>query len=285
MSSTPSIPDGYTFLNKQVFLSAKAKEMTMDLLKQADQRNPDLFDMYIYNDFYSYATLDLFHKTLSSLHGKVCKRKYDEAWPIAEALTHFVNLENAFVMCYDGELIKMTNKAYGCLIVGLIRGLKKDNRLDPSRFPSLECFLKNVTEFCGLMKSQGCNSDYDRVCKAVGHRLFKNKTDEQRAQEIAWAQAWWDNLKKDGDNDDSMEGEDEDEDEDDEDNDGRSWFHGADEADEDMKDPDFSRERVWKEYKDYLRGVPDCPMRGPPYWDISEWEEQDKKPFLFSSME
>ena len=50
-------------------------------------------------------------------------------------------------------------------------------------------------------------------------------------------------------------------------------------GEEDFKDPDFSYTRVWKEYKGYLTGVPDGPLRGPPYWDISDWSESEKRAF------
>ncbi|KAK7470406.1 hypothetical protein VKT23_001832 [Stygiomarasmius scandens] len=274
MISTP-IPSDYTYLNREIFLSVKAKVLVMDLAEQATKRDPHLFGMNIYTDFYPYATLDLFHKTLSSLHTKVCKRDYDGAWPIAEALTHFFNLENEFTDCDDGELVDLANKAYGSLIVGLIRGLKKDRRLDVSRFPSLECFLASVTRFCEFMKGQGCESDYDRVCKAVGKRLFKNKSKHRQALESSWARNWWNNCDED-----VIERLD---DEDKDNNDGKPWYYGGTYVDEDLKDPDFSRERVWKEYKDHLRGSLNCPCYGPPYWDLTRWSEDDKRPFLYST--
>ncbi|THV08324.1 hypothetical protein K435DRAFT_7585 [Dendrothele bispora CBS 962.96] len=278
-----SIPEGYTFLNKDLFVSVKAKEMILDLLDQAEKRDPDLFDMYVYNDFYPYAILDLFHKTLSSLHTKVCKRDYSAAWPIAEALTHFLNIASDFSQCDDGELVRMTNKAYGSLIVGLIRGLKKEDLLDSAHFSSLECFLAAVTELWEFMNGQGCESAYGVVCKAVGKRLFKDKSEEQKALEIAWVQEWQNSRNVDKPEDDEEQQEEE-EDEDEEDKGGnKPWFRGGKEAEEDLKDRDFSRERVWKEYRGYLNETPNFPLRGPPCWDISEWTEEEKRPFLLSN--
>jgi hypothetical protein len=44
-----AIPEDYTFLNQNTFLSVKAKETVLDLLEKSEKRNPDMFDMYIYN--------------------------------------------------------------------------------------------------------------------------------------------------------------------------------------------------------------------------------------------
>ena len=40
-------------MNIETFLSKKAYEMVEGLMKQAANRNPDAFDMYIYNGLYS----------------------------------------------------------------------------------------------------------------------------------------------------------------------------------------------------------------------------------------
>jgi hypothetical protein len=47
---TPSvIPAGHTFLNPSTFISQKGHDTVRDLLRKADNRNPDLFNMYIFN--------------------------------------------------------------------------------------------------------------------------------------------------------------------------------------------------------------------------------------------
>ncbi len=43
------IPKGYTFLNKNTLVSEKSKAILTDLLSQAEKRDPDANDMYIYN--------------------------------------------------------------------------------------------------------------------------------------------------------------------------------------------------------------------------------------------
>lgn len=43
------IPAGHAFLNMDTFVTIKAKDMAKKLLDQAENRNPDMFDMYIHN--------------------------------------------------------------------------------------------------------------------------------------------------------------------------------------------------------------------------------------------
>ena len=49
------IPAGHTFLTPKTFMSQKGYDTVRELLQKADNRNPDRFDMYIYNGLsYSY---------------------------------------------------------------------------------------------------------------------------------------------------------------------------------------------------------------------------------------
>lgn len=43
------LPAGYNFLNKRIMISEIGKEYAMENFNQADARNPDFHDMYIYN--------------------------------------------------------------------------------------------------------------------------------------------------------------------------------------------------------------------------------------------
>jgi len=43
------MPPGYTFLHVGHLISIKGKKIADQLLVQAENRNPDAFDMYIYN--------------------------------------------------------------------------------------------------------------------------------------------------------------------------------------------------------------------------------------------
>jgi len=88
-------------------MSKRAYDIVVGLLEKADNRNPDAFGMYIYNDpslfvhrpsvlflfpaaaldFFNYGLLDLVDKTLSNIHTKIVKKNYDEAFDLFEALT------------------------------------------------------------------------------------------------------------------------------------------------------------------------------------------------------
>ncbi|KAK0230628.1 hypothetical protein IW262DRAFT_1339453 [Armillaria fumosa] len=52
-----------------------------------------------------------------------------------------------------------------------------------------------------------------------------------------------------------------------------------------MKSKNLVLSRIWKDYKDYLRRVPSCPMKSPREWDISRWTYEEERPFLFSEMD
>jgi len=107
------IPAGHTFIELQL-VSAKGKEAAEKLLKQADNRCPDFFDMYIYNgwcwrpslayqlthpkisDFFAYGVIDLVDKTLSSLQTKIKKKEWEEAYTTLEGLIIFVGIESVW---------------------------------------------------------------------------------------------------------------------------------------------------------------------------------------------
>jgi len=188
-------------------------------------------------------------------------------------------------VCDDGERTVLTNKVYGACIVATMRGLKKDGRLDTTNFPALETLLKNAAEWGEAMKGMGCDSPYYIVCKGIGKRLFKDKSDETVALEKARVEEWLASLstkeqeslraqmKEDADAE-AAEGHIE-----------KPWYTGARDRDEDDKDDDYAMSRVWKEYKEYLANTPTMPLRGPMNWDISEWTEEEKKEFSFDNMD
>ncbi len=43
------IPEGYTFLNAKTLITVKGKKIADELLEASEKRDPDAFDMYIYN--------------------------------------------------------------------------------------------------------------------------------------------------------------------------------------------------------------------------------------------
>lgn len=279
MAPQPIIPTDYTFLNVETMISTQAKEILEGLLKQAADRDPDAFDMYIYNDFYAYGVFDLVDSTLSTLHSKAQKKLLDEAWVVLEALSTFMEIEGTWTQCDDGDRVRATNAAFGAIAIAILRGLKKEGRLNVEAFPSLESCLKNIASLGDMMNDIGVECTYANVARGIGKRLFKDKTEEGKDLEIQRRKTWIGSLTN-ADSKKAMEQALRDMSEDE----NKPWFLDGKAADEDVNNREFAITRTWKDYKAYLAGAPRDPMRGPS-WDISSWTEDEKSEFLFSEMD
>ncbi|KAG6880169.1 hypothetical protein C0992_004621 [Termitomyces sp. T32_za158] len=263
-----------------MFVSTAGKEIFIELSKKAFNRNPDQHDMYIYNDFYAYACLDLVDKTMISANSKITSKKYEDAYHLLEALALFNLDEMAWPMCDDGERVKKTDKAYGALVVATLRGLEAQGKLDVKSLPNLESFLKNTVEWADAMKGQSCSASYGPYCKRLGQKLVGDKTPEDLAREKAWLSEWIAGLDAENQaavRDDIREEEEEraaDEEE------PKAWYASA----ENVNENNLVLSRLWKDYKAYLATVPKGPLRGPS-WDISKWTTAQKKEFAFDDVE
>ncbi|KAJ6539614.1 hypothetical protein B0H19DRAFT_1269914 [Mycena capillaripes] len=238
-------PPGYTyaFLQPKYFVSIKGEKMAKNLIAEA-------------NFLRIYAKLALIDNTLAILHSKIVKKDWDAAFPILETLALFNEMEDDWPMCDDGKRVELTNKVYGASLVTVLRALKKDGRLDVSHFPSLETVLREAADWGSEMKSIGCESDYDLVCKATGARLFQKSAADAATEEKARLDAWLaSRSQEERDEFQKMrreEAEDPNGEDSDEEEDAGLWHAEGNESEEDMKHDDFVLSRVWKEYKDYL---------------------------------
>ncbi|KAL0949292.1 hypothetical protein HGRIS_009370 [Hohenbuehelia grisea] len=300
-ANTSVLPKGHTYLNPKIFITTMGKETFIKLLDKANDRDPDTHKMYIYNDYYYFACLDIVETTLTRIHTKLISRKnLDEAYSLMEALTVFTDFGHPWPMCNDGEQVNLVNKAYGALLVTLLRHIKRQGRLDVTHYPSLETLLKLAADWGNQMCRQNCHSNYDKVCKAIGKRLFANKSADDIALEKARFEEWKSSLEEEEAKDleevekEEAEDDEEEEEEDDEQEEAgqkkrqeaeKPWFHDIGSYDEDTKDSDFTLTRIWKELKAYLKESPNGPMRGAYVWDLSDWTYEEKKPFLFSTMD
>jgi len=88
-------------------------------------------------------------------------------------------------VCNNGERTQLTNQAYGACLVAILRGLKKAGRLDVTNFLSLETILRNAADWGDAMEGMNAGSPYYVVCRGIGERLFKDKSDETLALEKA----------------------------------------------------------------------------------------------------
>ncbi|KAJ7590622.1 hypothetical protein C8J56DRAFT_538313 [Mycena floridula] len=274
------IPKGYTFAGPDCMVSEEGKEIFKDICTKANNRLPEAFDMYIYNDYFSYGVLDLIDKTLSVLHNKHLKKQWDQAMPIIEGLTLFMSSEWAWTSCDDGERVLAMNEAYGAVVVAILRALHKQKRLTPAEFPSLEHLLRNIADLGKDAIEYGCDANYHLVCRAIGWRLFSNKAKEIEELEKARAAEWLNSLPEE-DQEYLKAGMDEEQDDEEA---KKSWFQSGEHEDENERHSDLSLTRVWKEYRDLARE--ETSIFQPAFiWDLTEWTDEEKKPYLYSADE
>ncbi|KAG5654633.1 hypothetical protein H0H81_011608 [Sphagnurus paluster] len=224
-------------------------------------------------DYYPYAVLDLVDTTLTMIYNKITQKAYQDAYYLLEGLTLFNDFDLSWPMCDDGDRTKITDKAYGALVVATLEGFEKDGRLNATDLPGLENFLKTVAEWADSMKELSCSASYGDYCKSIGRKLFKNKSAETIAREKAWLDAWIAGL----DVEDQQSAKKILEDAEKEPLKRGIWDAGRD----DFDDMDFALSRVWKQYRQYLTKAPTAPLRGPGTWDISKWSEIQKEEFVF----
>lgn len=183
-------------------------------------------------------------------------------------------------MVHDGKRVELTDKVFGASLVTVLRALKAENRLDVEHFPSLETLLQTASEW-GIAMHGMCMGEYYKVLNGIGGRLFKDKSQETVELEKARVAEWISTLPPEEEEEKETSGGDEDQG--DEGENSVPWFEakGADEA---YSSRDFTLSRVWKEYKAYLRECPTVPLRGPPYWDISSWTDEERAEFTFKGL-
>ena len=242
---------------------------------------------------------------MKNLHSKVTKKSWNDAYPILEGLTVFISLfgdwtreflsnDTRTCQCYsiifiastgtlltecdDGRLVKLTQKVYGALAVAVLRGLKKDNKLDQASLPSLESLLHAIVDCAETLGDD--DADYASVARGIARRLFKDKTDADFALEQKQRESWLATITDEEDREEltsiiqemaKEKGE-------------KPWYMKGSVCSEDKRISSLSLTPVWKEYKTYLSGVPEGPMRGPS-WDIRHWSDAEKRPFQFKFMD
>ncbi|KAG2013808.1 hypothetical protein CC2G_010678 [Coprinopsis cinerea AmutBmut pab1-1] len=280
MSTQSAIPKGYTFVNPETMITVKGSDLFKELMHQADKRDPDAFDMYVYNDFFAYGVLDLVDKTLSTLHSKVTKKAWDEAYAILEGITCFMDCESVWTQCDDGQRVNATKKAYAALAIAIFKGLRQENRLSTTSFPSLECCLKNVTELGDMLDGIGSSTGLGRIARGLARKIFKDKTEEQVCLEKKYREEWLSSL--DAEAREQIMENDEVEDGKDAEGDGKPW-HMKGRVDDNMDAPKLALSRAWKDYRAFVSAAPKGPLRGGKSWDISTWSAATKAEFQFDN--
>jgi hypothetical protein len=118
------------------------------------------------------------------------------------------------------------------------------------------------------------------VARGIARRLFKDKTDADFALEQKQREEWLETITDEEDRkkltsiiqDIAKERRE------------KPWYMKGDVCSEDKRISSLSLTPVWKEYRTYLAGVPEGPMRGPS-WDIRDWSDAEKRPFQFKFMD
>ncbi|KLO16786.1 hypothetical protein SCHPADRAFT_901278 [Schizopora paradoxa] len=299
----------FTLLSDHAFTPAgdPMHEATLEklqkLLEKASNRDPDAFGMYIYNDFFGYALLDLVDKTLSTIHTTVQKKKWVESWQGLVALSEFFERCGEWTQVDDGERVEVTDNCYGAMLVTTIKGLDAQGNLNEETFQDLETSLRCMAGWSDCMHGL-TGSKYNKVIKGFGKKIFGKRTTEERAvrnEQIRNAYAAFygtlseqdikkkgylkprsaESMKKNGK--DADEDEDDEDEEDEEDNDG-DWFAKGKVSDIETESKAYKVPPVWKEYKAQLAGAPREPLRGPREWDLNKWSAAAKKQFSFDNL-
>ncbi|KAI0346828.1 hypothetical protein BDW22DRAFT_1424941 [Trametopsis cervina] len=261
-------------------LSKKAVELLEDWTQEIWNCNPDNFDMYIYNDFFSFGQLSLVDRALRSIHSRIQKKALEDAYHKLEALIAVNNLHGDWMMANDGDRVLLTDELMGASLVKVLRGLEKDGNLNIDNFPNLETILKLATKW----GDSRVEAEYPIVLRGVAKRLFHGKPPELIAREKDMLKEWIATLDEEEQQEvNEAMSEEAQADEEGEGEGAERWFDER-YADEYMDDRSFKLSRVWKEYTTYLQEVPTMPLRGPPIWDLTQWTEEEKAPFLFSNM-
>ncbi|KAI5119393.1 hypothetical protein M0805_005936 [Coniferiporia weirii] len=279
-----TLPQDYTFSPDGVLMHTSAYEWLEKLLEKANNRNPDMHGVYVYNDFRGYAILDLIDGSLSSIHSLVTRKKWLDAWHALDALTEFMDSCSDWATVDDGPRVIATDKAYGALLIVTVRALASTSPplLDEATLPGLEETLRRMANWGDNMGFVECS--YSKVLKGFGCKLFGSRTPEEREQTKAARVRGYEvfvralsqaERKRRGD---SLPGEDDsDDDDDDEDDDDSVWYGGAAAKDAEYSHANLKITPVWKEYKSKLMGAQRVPQRGPPTWDLTKWSAADKK--------
>lgn len=85
------------------------------------------------------------------------------------------------------------NMAFPVDRITVLRALKKAGRLDADNFPSLETVLRLATGFgeaISGMSGQYPPTEYHRVLKGIGRRLFHGKSDPEKEREAKMVEEW-----------------------------------------------------------------------------------------------
>ncbi|VDB95566.1 unnamed protein product [Peniophora sp. CBMAI 1063] len=269
--SESDVPDGFKRVgdHPDELWSEAAFKHVFRLQEEEEKRDPDAYDIYIFNDFFGYACADLIRREMLSLGTKAASttgRLELKTFQQFEALVLYMansNGANVFPTIDDAELAEAIYNGYGSLWLSYLLNLEKAAKPDnlSSTNPINALNFKNVVRTAAKVLGQygglGFENDADDFERAMLRVLERNGMNGTPKKKLFLGE-------NSGEDDEDEDMEDEDEEDDDE-----------DEGFEPATDKDVTRiAKQWKMTPALqtlrARAVPVDFVKGRS-WDISSW--------------
>jgi hypothetical protein len=260
VSSLGAVPEGYTFIDGDTFVSKKSWKIANKLLEKESKRDPNS------DDLSGDRLLHLIDTALRSIHNKITAQ--NPQWRAAlyeiEALAIFMDFRPEWAGINDGKRFSATeessspttddnptNQVFGACLVTAFGGLKKEGKFNVENIPNLENLLRLIADCAGHLDEV----PYVLFCKAAAKRFFDADWEGLKARQKARVQTWKQSLSEqeraDFVDDDGDEEEDELDDSDDEEGRSGKWFAGANPEDENYEREEFDIRKIWPRYEEY----------------------------------
>ncbi|KXT18473.1 hypothetical protein AC579_2240 [Pseudocercospora musae] len=104
--------------------------------KDTDNRDPDIFGMYIYNDYLGYGIIEILENMIRAFNKELKPQKvkgynYQQMWAVVTALANYVNRDASmpYMMVDDGERCERLNAIIGCVILTALNELDRIGQL------------------------------------------------------------------------------------------------------------------------------------------------------------
>ncbi|KAL8286429.1 hypothetical protein RQP46_004446 [Phenoliferia psychrophenolica] len=157
------VPAGYVAINDEPteLWSVAAEKRSKELLVEADERDPDQFDMYIYNDFLPYALENLVEEELKTFAAQLKKAPTAKTtFETLEGLLLFTCAESGFLMAADGERVSALVGAFAAAFHTMASSLHtaSPSLLTPTYIPNIENVLRTAIMMLTDFRSM-CDSD------------------------------------------------------------------------------------------------------------------------------
>ncbi|EON68928.1 hypothetical protein W97_08186 [Coniosporium apollinis CBS 100218] len=145
-------------------VSKPARKMAAKYAQDVDKRDPDIFGMYIYNDYHGYGTAEVIENMLLAWTTEYQKKDSSvwELWKHTEAIAHFFALMPeliGFGNLEDGERVNEILNVIGLALLSTLNKLEAASLLKPDGpVKDLELVLCLMLDFCS-----GYDVDFEDV--------------------------------------------------------------------------------------------------------------------------